>query len=327
MRAKELLKRAMHNLRVGAFGRIETRRALVKSSMGWVDDHPGIALPHLTLQTVIGITVAIAGNILVSLALNLQKLAHLRLDHGRQNNLADVERESRPPQRDTSTRAIHPDTAARFGALQHNHQYETQPLIPHRSSSQPPPTTYGLAQYDALTGDDARSRRSSNALRPRRRQHHKRSFASRFLPVRSMLEDDPFGLSNHRVDDSSAMPVGDVFPQRNTQSNHRGKGKGNSHSTIGDGDEKETDYLHSKIWFVTHGSRLCDPTRPHRWSGFVLMNIGETGNFISYAFAPASLVAPLGTVRCLLAFSRCPFPSIYFHSLLWLQIASLHLCF
>lgn len=27
------------------------------------------------------------------------------------------------------------------------------------------------------------------------------------------------------------------------------------------------------------------------------MNIGELGNFISYAFAPASVVAPLGTVR------------------------------
>jgi drug/metabolite transporter (DMT)-like permease len=41
----------------------------------------------------------------------------------------------------------------------------------------------------------------------------------------------------------------------------------------------ESDYLRSKIW----------------WSGFILMNIGETGNFISYAFAPASVVAPLGT--------------------------------
>lgn len=29
------------------------------------------------------------------------------------------------------------------------------------------------------------------------------------------------------------------------------------------------------------------------------MNIGEIGNFISYAFAPASVVAPLGTVRYL----------------------------
>lgn len=27
------------------------------------------------------------------------------------------------------------------------------------------------------------------------------------------------------------------------------------------------------------------------------MNVGESGNFISYAFAPASVVAPLGTVN------------------------------
>ena len=30
------------------------------------------------------------------------------------------------------------------------------------------------------------------------------------------------------------------------------------------------------------------------------MNVGEVGNFISYAFAPASVVAPLGTVSCIL---------------------------
>ena len=29
------------------------------------------------------------------------------------------------------------------------------------------------------------------------------------------------------------------------------------------------------------------------------MNVGEMGNFISYAFAPASVVAPLGTVSCI----------------------------
>ncbi|KAF8558822.1 DUF803-domain-containing protein [Imleria badia] len=172
--------------------------------MAWLDN-PRIGLPHLTLQTVIGISVAIAGNVLISLALNLQKLAHLRLDHGRQNNLPDGESDSRPPRPDTSTRVTHPDSAARFGAAQHNYQYETQPLVPHRSSSQlePPPTTYGSAQYH---------------------------------------------------------------------------GKSTSQNTIEDGDGKESDYLHSKIW----------------WSGFLLMNIGETGNFISYAFAPASLVAPLG---------------------------------
>lgn len=34
--------------------------------------------------------------------------------------------------------------------------------------------------------------------------------------------------------------------------------------------------------------------------GFVLMNIGEFGNFLSYAYAPASVVAPLGTVGTLM---------------------------
>uniref|UniRef100_A0A4W5JQG2 NIPA like domain containing 3 n=1 Tax=Hucho hucho TaxID=62062 RepID=A0A4W5JQG2_9TELE len=32
------------------------------------------------------------------------------------------------------------------------------------------------------------------------------------------------------------------------------------------------------------------------WSGVVLMGVGELGNFASYGFAPASLIAPLGCV-------------------------------
>ncbi|KAJ7507575.1 DUF803-domain-containing protein [Mycena galericulata] len=44
-------------------------------------------------------------------------------------------------------------------------------------------------------------------------------------------------------------------------------------------DGNESDYLRSKVW----------------WLGFALMNVGELGNFISYAWAPASVVAPLGT--------------------------------
>ncbi|KAI5475616.1 hypothetical protein MNV49_001126 [Pseudohyphozyma bogoriensis] len=39
-------------------------------------------------------------------------------------------------------------------------------------------------------------------------------------------------------------------------------------------------YLKSKLW----------------WAGLALLNLGELGNFVAYAFSPASLVAPLGTV-------------------------------
>ncbi|CAG8544762.1 1291_t:CDS:2 [Racocetra persica] len=49
---------------------------------------------------------------------------------------------------------------------------------------------------------------------------------------------------------------------------------------VPDPDECNTNYLHSKAW----------------WAGLFLMVIGELGNFIAYAFAPASVIAPLGTV-------------------------------
>ncbi len=39
-------------------------------------------------------------------------------------------------------------------------------------------------------------------------------------------------------------------------------------------------YLRSRLW----------------WTGMVLIAVGEGGNFLSYGFAPASVVAPLGTV-------------------------------
>lgn len=50
-----------------------------------------------------------------------------------------------------------------------------------------------------------------------------------------------------------------------------------SHQTRG------VSYLRSQLW----------------WTGFALMVLGESGNFMSYGFAPASLVAPLGAVSLL----------------------------
>jgi hypothetical protein len=73
----------------------------------------------------------------------------------------------------------------------------------------------------------------------------------------------------------------------------------------GDNGVEEGAYLKSKLW----------------WIGLAMISIGEGGNFLSYAFAPASVVAPLGTVVSL---SMTP----YGYMLIirpWLQIASLHL--
>ena len=224
--------------------------------MSWISPiDPGIVLPHLTVQTLVGISVAIAGNVLISLALNLQKLAHLRLAN---ISLPDTEREGRLRGQDTNARHItRPDSAARFGAAQQalgeDHQFETQPLIPKRSPSQPSPSSYGLADYSVpVAGDDSRSRKSSNAARFRRRQQ-KHPFVSHFLPLRLVLGGDSSSDSSSaraNVPDSSALLVDDVFPQRNTRTNHHDKGKPSSQNTVKDG--KESDYLRSKLWFVTH---------------------------------------------------------------------------
>jgi hypothetical protein len=61
-----------------------------------------------------------------------------------------------------------------------------------------------------------------------------------------------------------------------------GNGSGRDGGAGGDGkpEVEEGQYLKSKLW----------------WLGLSLIAVGEGGNFLSYGFAPASVVAPLGTV-------------------------------
>lgn len=48
-----------------------------------------------------------------------------------------------------------------------------------------------------------------------------------------------------------------------------------------------------KSW---EGERKSYLTSPYWWAGIILMCVGETGNFLAYGFAPASIVSPLGVV-------------------------------
>lgn len=56
----------------------------------------------------------------------------------------------------------------------------------------------------------------------------------------------------------------------------------------------EPNYLKSSLW----------------WLGAVLMTVGETGNFIAYGFAPASVVSPLGVLALV---SNCIIAPIFFN--------------
>ena len=142
-------------------------------------------------RTWIGVVVAVAGNVTISLALNCQKLAHTRLQEGQHVKQYD-------------------DNEAGASTSQDDHTH-----------GQVPPST---------------SRNSSESSVTTKQNGH-------------AIDSDP-----------------------NAQDG--GKQHGNGMDTM---------FLHSKLW----------------WLGLALMTLGEAGNFISYGFAPASLVAPLGAVALL----------------------------
>ncbi|KAG2751506.1 DUF803-domain-containing protein [Suillus brevipes Sb2] len=239
-------------------------------------DEPGIGLPHLTLQTIIGITVAIAGNVLISLALNLQKLAHIRLEKAQKQ--ARLERELHVSGDALRSRSPH-DQRPSGDPAACSHESETQPLIQGSSTSRSR-ACYGNSTSPGTTRrDDSRSRKSTSSARGRRpgQPSRKPSFVSRYIP---------FHLGQHggvnenvsHTQETLEVPV-DVIPaERIVATNGNGR-RAPPSPELWEEEGTESDYLRSKIW----------------WSGFILMNIGETGNFISYAFAPASVVAPLGT--------------------------------
>ncbi|TFK43367.1 magnesium transporter NIPA-domain-containing protein [Crucibulum laeve] len=242
-------------------------------------------LPRLTTATFIGIMVAITGNILISLALNLQKLAHKRVkakqtaayrhngqqkgrpsrgdreDAGPSLDENDEDRERNNEDRDEGASIGAPPPM--FGASS-----ETQPLIPFPESH--------TGHYGSTPSEDA----SVSSAPP---EH---SLASRLVPLRFRSKPQPGAKSPKHVD--AMLPV-DVMSEEAALHGIPVSRKKKSNDLDEDHGGNESDYLKSKLW----------------WLGFCLMNVGEIGNFISYAYAPASVVAPLGTfalmANCLFA--------------------------
>nr|KIR46354.1 hypothetical protein I312_04407 [Cryptococcus bacillisporus CA1280] len=136
-----------------------------------------------------------------------------------------------------------------------------------------------------------------------------------FVPERSISNPEPIRIASRQHNDllrssSRAPPPAHIFPSKHTSlrvkldpnsplprhSRQDDSGDGNE-DVADDYDDDETAvmeitdgrdigkveegmYLKSKLW----------------WLGMVLIAVGEGGNFLSYGFAPASVVAPLGTV-------------------------------
>ncbi|KAK4050000.1 hypothetical protein OIV83_003824 [Microbotryomycetes sp. JL201] len=174
----------------------------------------------------IGVAICVAGNTCISVALNVQKLAHKRL-----SSRNDRAKEARQP--DERSRLL-PDSQ----------------LTPEGIPPEPARLTRTVSDPQ-LNATDESTHLLPNAALTARPSYNKRS------PSHS----------------SSAS--------RTTRTHSLGKAS-DAHSRSGGRKRPRTDkmYLREPLW----------------WLGISLMALGEFGNFLSYAFAPASLVAPLGSV-------------------------------
>ncbi|KAI9066368.1 DUF803-domain-containing protein [Trametes sanguinea] len=209
----------------------------------------GVNLPRITPSAAAGIGIAISGNILISLALNCQKLAHRRLEREREAAAKELRRPK--PIRSTS---------APIGRVSE----EPERPLSSTAHSTPIPAIALLESDPLLESADGVHSGVAERSPPR--------------PVRRWLFSHSHPARDadrsHLASTHALMPV-DILP---VPEDHSGlEEDGIKREDVENGNE--SDYLKSKLW----------------WLGFLLMNIGELGNFISYAFAPASVVAPLGT--------------------------------
>ncbi|KAL0581992.1 hypothetical protein V5O48_000050 [Marasmius crinis-equi] len=233
-------------------------------------------LPELTTATVIGISVAIAGNILISLSLNIQKLAHKRLDA--QKSPTDT---SNGPYSNSNHRRV--DTMLEEDEDEHEDSDDSATATPRPSTSHPESESQPLVPFPRAQVEYGSTDHHQRDKRPGS------SIISRLLTRKKAVESrDTLPVS--------VMPVEVLTEQEAVQhatSNGNGQKKDDKNarenSTTDPSNGNESEYLKSKLW----------------WTGFLLMNVGEMGNFISYAWAPASVVAPLGTfaliANCLFA--------------------------
>lgn len=167
-------------------------------------------------SSLIGIVTALIGNVLISLALNIQRYAHLRIAREWEQEKIKHEADFRRMNSGTGT----------------------------------------VNQYGSFGGDDERGRS--------RDQVRRRDFGT------YRDEDEDGAMRGRREDSGSRDALHESFTSDRTA---RPDGK-----EEGQGDRKS--YLKSPYW----------------WVGIILMCLGETGNFLAYGFAPASIVSPLGVV-------------------------------
>ncbi|EAL18858.1 hypothetical protein CNBI1190 [Cryptococcus deneoformans B-3501A] len=254
----------------------------------------------VSTSSFIGVGIACAGNILISLALTIQKLAHRNNEEALHVDQDPSASDSEPP-----SPPLRPRSRTRFG--------DPSPIL---EESEPP-----TPHHDRFIHDDDGSENGGSSRDDRMGEGRYGlgledvvAVPVTFISERSKSNPEATRITSYQSNDlsrssSRGPPPVPIFPPKHTSlrvkldpnppaprhSRHddpedesEDEGEDGDDETVGlkitDGRDigkvEEGMYLKSKLW----------------WLGMVLIAVGEGGNFLSYGFAPASVVAPLGTV-------------------------------
>ena len=201
----------------------------LQTTMDGPPDGSIIQLPELDKRTVIGVSVAIAGNVLISLALNLQKLAHRRRD------LAVAQAEGQKPQHDSADITRPPNPLERVRELSYEDREEGWP-----DAVEGELDTIRSPRLEALQpeSEPLLPRVSSHGSTGRITNKKRASFFRLFLPAKPPHSDRQ----------PPAMPA---TPRRRASARPPPMSRASSTTTASSSivsNGNEIDYLKSKLW-------------------------------------------------------------------------------
>jgi magnesium transporter len=193
-------------------------------------------LPHFSRSTIAGISVAIAGNVLISLALNCQKLAHRRLERERelQQTHTNGERSGR-----------------RSNGTKRNEQDDILELTEEGEENEP--TLPGISLRQAPQSSEQGLATENQPLLPRT---HSDGTTTRKTPFSRRM----FPWSKQKSTSSplhSLVPVDIVIIEPSGAAGRRSSRK-KEDKEVNNG--HESDYLKSKLWYTFF---LCQKNESH----------------------------------------------------------------
>ncbi|KAK9447213.1 magnesium transporter NIPA-domain-containing protein [Limtongia smithiae] len=247
--------------------------------------------PTAYSATLIGIVTAVCGNILISIALNLQRYAHLRLK--REAAAAEaIERGTAPMSPylegydEEAARCIPAELAPRFRRSASDDDVDSGR---HGSASVVAALETQVMDYGAV-GDTIVQSSASSATGD--------SFSILGSRMSTVGGGDDVRLQETNADGTEWRHGRSMSEQVSSDSELprtvTSVSMAESAMTTNEPVDRLPKYMRSQYW----------------WLGIMLMAIGEAGNFLAYGYAPASTVSPLGVVALI---SNCIVAPLFFH--------------